>query len=171
MSTPLAASVAAVIWAQHPSWTSAEVKSRLLDSSDTIDALSCNSSYMGQLGSGRINLYTATYLDSDGDGVHDWSDSCLNDPEKTEPGICGCGIPDTDTDGDGVYDCDDNCPDISNSDQTDSDNNGIGDACENMYSVPGLSELFIPLFLLLAVLGILSVRKSQVQPKNSLHSR
>ena len=28
---------------------------------------------------------------------------------KTEPGICGCGVPDTDSDGDGVPDCNDGC--------------------------------------------------------------
>jgi hypothetical protein len=35
---------------------------------------------------------------------------CLFDPLKTVPGICGCGVPDTDTDGDGVPDCNDGCP-------------------------------------------------------------
>lgn len=35
-----------------------------------------------------------------------------------------------DSDGDGVCDVDDNCPDISNADQTDMDNNGVGDACD-----------------------------------------
>src|SRR5690606_702641 len=44
------------------------------------------------------------------------NDNCPNDPNKTEPGICGCGIPDDDTDMDGFYvceDCDDNNPNIN----------------------------------------------------------
>jgi hypothetical protein len=32
-------------------------------------------------------------------------DNCPNDANKTEPGVCGCGTPDTDTDGDSVADC------------------------------------------------------------------
>ena len=43
--------------------------------------------------------------DSDGDGVPDCSDGCPEDPEKTEPGVCGCGTPDSDENGDGVPDC------------------------------------------------------------------
>ena len=38
-------------------------------------------------------------------------DNCPDDPYKIDPGICGCGVPDTDTDGDGTLDCLDNCPD------------------------------------------------------------
>lgn len=38
-------------------------------------------------------------------------DDCPDDPAKTEPGICGCGVADTDTDGDGSADCVDLCPD------------------------------------------------------------
>ena len=49
-------------------------------------------------------------LDSDGDGTPDCLDGCENDPDKTEPGDCGCGVPDTDTDGDGIADCNDPCP-------------------------------------------------------------
>jgi hypothetical protein len=37
-------------------------------------------------------------------------DNCPDDPDKTEPGICGCGVADTDSDGDGTPDCDDQCP-------------------------------------------------------------
>ena len=38
-------------------------------------------------------------------------DSCPDDPDKSEPGVCGCGIPDTDSDLDGTLDCEDGCPD------------------------------------------------------------
>jgi hypothetical protein len=58
-------------------------------------------------------------------------DACPDDPNKTEPGICGCGIPDVDSDNDGTLDCKDNCPTVANADQKDSDNDGIGDACDS----------------------------------------
>ncbi len=50
--------------------------------------------------------------DADDDGVGDVCDVCPSDPEKVEPGICGCGQPDIviDTDADGVPDCVDLCP-------------------------------------------------------------
>jgi predicted outer membrane repeat protein len=37
-------------------------------------------------------------------GVYEY-DGCPNDPEKAEPGICGCGVPDTDSEKDGMPDC------------------------------------------------------------------
>jgi len=49
--------------------------------------------------------------DTDGDGTADCNDGCPDDPAKTAPGICGCGVADTDTDGDGTADCNDGCPD------------------------------------------------------------
>ncbi len=51
-----------------------------------------------------------TYVDSDSDGACDNEDGCPLDPDKTVPGLCGCGTPDTDTDGDATPDCSDNCP-------------------------------------------------------------
>ena len=41
-------------------------------------------------------------------------DFCPADPNKTEPGVCGCGVPDTDTDHDGTPDCNDKCPNDPN---------------------------------------------------------
>lgn len=76
-------------------------------------------------------------------------DSCPDDPLKTNPGVCGCGVPDTDANSDGVIDCLeppgpdtldsdldgiadglDNCPSEFNPDQADADSDGTGDACE-----------------------------------------
>ena len=48
--------------------------------------------------------------DGDGDGVCNAIDGCPEDPHKTTPGACGCGVTDTDTDGDGTADCTDTCP-------------------------------------------------------------
>jgi hypothetical protein len=48
--------------------------------------------------------------DNDGDGTLDCNDGCPLDPNKIEPGACGCGAVDTDTDGDGTADCLDGCP-------------------------------------------------------------
>lgn len=55
------------------------------------------------------------YLDSDGDGVGSGTpaacgvptsgDDCPNDPNKVQPGFCGCGVADIDADGNGTLDC------------------------------------------------------------------
>jgi len=47
-------------------------------------------------------------IDSDGDGTPDGCDECINNPDKTEAGICGCD--DIDSDGDGICDSDDCSP-------------------------------------------------------------
>lgn len=48
--------------------------------------------------------------DADQDGTWDCLDGCPNDPNKTAPGACGCGVADTDSDGDGTPNCNDGCP-------------------------------------------------------------
>jgi len=51
------------------------------------------------------------FTDSDPDTVTiTCPDQCPDDPNKTEPGVCGCGAADTDSDGDGTLDCLDECP-------------------------------------------------------------
>lgn len=71
-------------------------------------------------------------------------DNCLNDPIKVEPGLCGCGIADTDQDKDGTPDCQDGCvrnadklePGLCGCDLPDVDSDGDGtldcdDQCSN----------------------------------------
>lgn len=53
MATPIAASVAALIWSVNPALTADEVRQILYDNADDIDA--ANPSYIGQLGAGRVN--------------------------------------------------------------------------------------------------------------------
>lgn len=57
--------------------------------------------------------------DDDNDGVVDTEDAFPRNPDET-----------VDSDGDGVGDNGDNCPTDSNADQLDSDNNGLGNACD-----------------------------------------
>ncbi len=48
--------------------------------------------------------------DADGDGLRNECDGCPYDPNKIEPGICGCDRDDNaDSDADGVPDCHDRC--------------------------------------------------------------
>jgi hypothetical protein len=77
-------------------------------------------------------------------------DNCPNDPNKIEPGICGCGVSDIDTDSDGTLNCNENCPNDPNKTQpgicgcgiadTDSDGDGIPDCnddCDNLIDSDG----------------------------------
>lgn len=80
------------------------------------------------------DMYT---IDSDGDDVPDSQDNCPNDPQKVDPGDCGCGFGEEDSDGDGVKDCFDECPEDGNKteeglcgcfiEETDTDGDGTPD--------------------------------------------
>jgi hypothetical protein len=77
-------------------------------------------------------------MDSDSDGTDDCNDGCPSDTDKTEPGICGCGVSDDDSDGDGIADCNDICPGFD--DTVDTDTDGVPDGCDNCPSDPDKTE-------------------------------
>ncbi|MFC1638865.1 thrombospondin type 3 repeat-containing protein [Patescibacteria group bacterium] len=87
-------------------------------------------------------------IDSDGDGICDPDDICEGDDlsgDTDSDGICddldACPIdPDNDADGDGFCADEDNCPLIDNSDQTDTDGDGDGNACDNDDDDDGISD-------------------------------
>jgi hypothetical protein len=90
--------------------------------------------------------------DLDSDNIDaECGDNCPNDPFKTEPGLCGCGIPDVDSDGDTVPDCNDQCP--GRDDTRDFDNNGVPD-CIEFFPIPTVSTWGLVVLTLL--LGIAS---------------
>ena len=64
--------------------------------------------------------------DSDGDGLHDAADPCRTDADN---GCLNGDLAVRDSDGDTIVDAIDNCPDFGNTEQADSDGDGIGDVC------------------------------------------
>ncbi len=63
-------------------------------------------------------------------------DNCPSDANKTDPGQCGCGVPDVDSDGDGVLDCNDLCPDDPGKSDPGTCGCGVSDADLNNDGVP-----------------------------------
>ena len=67
--------------------------------------------------------------DDDNDGVMDSVDACPLVDFVIDNNGDGCEDVDVDTDGDGISDLTDNCPTVSNANQADTSNTGVGDAC------------------------------------------
>ena len=78
-------------------------------------------------------------------------DNCPTDPNKTEAGVCGCGVADTDTDDDGTPNCNDNCPTDPNKTEvgacgcgvvdTDTDDDGTPNCNDNCPTDPNKTEV------------------------------
>lgn len=98
MAAPMVTGALALVASQAPQFSGAQLKEILLKSAFTVKslegyvagALFLNVGGMSELATGQ-------------------SDQCPNDPNKTSPGVCGCGVADVDSDGDGTFDCQDGC--------------------------------------------------------------
>lgn len=99
MASPMVAGTIALVASQVPSLSAAQLKEILLTSAYSLSSLE-----------GKVN--GARFLNAKGmaELAASRGDACPNDPSKTSPGICGCGVADTDSDGDGTADCQDSCP-------------------------------------------------------------
>lgn len=134
-SSPFVSGAVALLKSHAPQLTNEEIRSVLTATADDLGP----PGWDPEFGFGRLNLHTAllAVTDTDGDGVSDPDDNCVdvpnvdqtdgdadgagdacdacpNDPNKIDPGVCGCGIADADADQDGTANCLDGCPTDAN---------------------------------------------------------
>ena len=91
-------------------------------------------------GNNRIQIFKSTILDTDGDGIDDVEDNCVDDvnPSQADADDDGPGDacdtcpldPLNDLDDDGICGDADNCPEYPNANQADQDDDGVGDVCD-----------------------------------------
>lgn len=63
LAAPLVSGLAAVLKAEHPSWSGSELAARIIATSDPIDVR--DSALIGKMGHGRINVWRAVQMDSE----------------------------------------------------------------------------------------------------------
>ncbi len=93
---------------------------------------------------GEVEDYTVNITSGSactvGASCNDGNDCTINDQYDSN---CNCVGTLQDNDGDGVCNADDNCPDDANADQADSNNNGIGDVCDEPAGPGGCSDISV----------------------------
>ena len=93
MAAPMVTGAIGLIASQRPHLSGAQLKEMLLASADRIPAL------VNYTSAGRfLNVGAMSQMP-------DSNDNCSDDPNKIEPGVCGCGISDDDANNNGVADC------------------------------------------------------------------
>ncbi|MEZ6163798.1 MAG: GC-type dockerin domain-anchored protein [Phycisphaerales bacterium] len=97
----------------HSAWTSMIADGSInvtFQPTAGVDEIVCGSRELGSWASIEFSYAIGPQpsWDRDLDGVPNYLDGCPDDPNKADPGICGCGEVDVDMNGDGV--CDTDCP-------------------------------------------------------------
>ena len=78
-------------------------------------------------------------------------------------GLHSLALTSLDSDNDGIPDSQDNCLTISNPDQLDSNENGVGDACDST-NIPEFPSVFLPLTMIIGFLGaVLLIQRTRKQ--------
>jgi hypothetical protein len=96
--------------------------------------------------------------DGDGDGTPDCEDQCINDPNKTEPGECGCGVADTDENNNGIADCNETDPEGGPDDGISIGGDGASPSCSlNLHNETSLKSKTGLMGLALAMLSVISL--------------
>ncbi|MCI0630326.1 MAG: S8 family serine peptidase [Phycisphaerales bacterium] len=128
MACPLTAGTAAAVWSRNPTWTAAQVWDQVRTTVDNINAQ--NPSFVGLLGSGRINLFNAVNTappppQCQNNAECDDGNPC-NGVETCVGGFCQNGPVSPDCNGNGNLD---SC-DIASGTAQDCNGNGIPDSCD-----------------------------------------
>jgi subtilisin family serine protease len=100
MAAPMVTGTLGLIASQRPYLNGAHLKSMLLSSADSKPALAGFTAGGRYLNAGQMSI------------MADPPDNCPADPNKLDPAVCGCDVPESyiDSDGDGVLSCLDGCP-------------------------------------------------------------
>jgi subtilisin family serine protease len=133
MAAPEVAAVAALMLAQRPGMTGAQLRSAIMATAKPVAALAGTSVTGARVDAGAAVAFANGGTDTDADGVLDSVDSCPSVANADQADADGDGLGDAcdpDLDGDGVPNAGDNCPSVANPGQADADRDGLGDACD-----------------------------------------